>query len=83
MSRPVDKEKKRTQEQIFYNLIRLVEEYPQYSVSQHLVHVLRTKGDPQDNYSWEDGKLLKKFEDYRDELERELTVSDSKQEEVA
>lgn len=74
MAHPINKEKKRVQEQIFYNLMRLVEEYPQYSISQHLVHILRTKGDSQDNYFWDDAKLLKKFEDYRDELDKELKI---------
>lgn len=71
-NKPVDKERKQIEEQIFYNLMRIVQEYPQYSISQHLVHVLRTKGDSEDNYYWENKKLLKKFEDYKDELDKEL-----------
>lgn len=72
-NKPVDKNRKQIEEQIFYNLMRIVQEYPQYSFSQHLAHVLRSKGDPEQSYYWDNTKLLKKFEDYRDELDRELS----------
>lgn len=74
MTKPIDKNKKQVEEQIFYNLAKIVEKYPQYTMAQHLAHVLRKKNDPQDGYSWSDEKLLKKFEGYRDELDRELTI---------
>lgn len=77
--RPVDKEKKATEEQIFYNLMRIVQEYPQYSLAQHFVHVLRTKGDKEEAYYWSDKKLLKKFEDYKDELDNELKTEGAEQ----
>ena len=77
MNNPIDKNRKQTEEQIFYNLMRIVQEYPQYTISQHLSHVLRTKGDSEQAYYWDNQKLLKKFEDYRDELDRELSTTTS------
>lgn len=71
-TRPVDKEKKQIEEQIFYNFMRIVQEFPQYTVAQHWEHVRRTKGDKEAPYYWDDKKLLKKFEDYKDELDKEL-----------
>ena len=73
-SKPVDKNKKIIEGQIFFTLIKIVEQYPQYTVSQHLAHLLRKKGDREDNYYWSDDKLLKKIEDYKDELDGELAL---------
>lgn len=72
ITKPIDKRKKQIEEQVFYNIMKIVQDYPQYSIIQHIVHVSRRKGDVQDPYFWSDEKLLKKFEDYRDELDNEL-----------
>jgi hypothetical protein len=72
-TKPIDKRKKQIEEQVFYNIMKVVEQYPQYTMAQHMLHVLRRKGDVQDTYFWPDEKLLKKFEDYKDELDQELT----------
>lgn len=72
-----DKQNTQTQQLIFHNLIEVVELFPQYTVTQHLWHILRKKGDGQEPYSWEDIKLLKKFEDYKDELETELATTNT------
>ena len=74
MSKPIDKRKKQVEEQIFYNLMQIVQTYPQYTVAQHLSHILRSKGDAEEFFFWGDDKLLKKFEDYHDELSRELSI---------
>ena len=63
MSKPVDKKKKQVEEQIFYNLMQIVQSFPQYSVAQHLAHVLKRKGDSEEFYFWSDERLLKKFEE--------------------
>lgn len=68
---PSNKIRKQIEEQIFYNLMQIVEQYPQYTPSQHFIHFLRTKGDT-DPYFWTVEKLLKKIENYRDELDNEL-----------
>lgn len=73
-AKPLDKEKKRIEEQIFFNIMKIVQEYPQYSVAQHLAHVLRSKGKYPPFYQWTDEQLLKHFEDYRDELDLELAL---------
>ena len=55
--------------QIIHNFVEIIELFPQYTMSQHMVHILR----PQTGcYQWNDGELLKKIEKYRDELENEL-----------
>jgi hypothetical protein len=56
-------------QQIFHHLVEIVELFPQYTISQHLVHVMRPQTG---NYNWTDEELLKKFEKYRDELETDL-----------
>jgi len=58
-----------TKSQIFHNFAEIVELFPQYTIAQHMVHILR----PQTGcYGWSDTELLRKFEKYRDELENEL-----------
>ena len=69
-------EKKRAQskEQIFHNFVQILESFPQYTIAQHLYHILRKKGDLKDPYFWTDSELLKKFEHYYDELNNELLL---------
>lgn len=68
----INKYDMRTKQLIFHNFMQIVESFPQYKISQHLSHILREKGDSQKHYYWEDSKLLKRLEDYKDELENEL-----------
>jgi hypothetical protein len=70
---PIDKQKNRIEQQIFYVLMKIVQQYPQYTIAQHLAHVLRSKGKSDPHYTWSDENLLKHFEDYKDELENELS----------
>lgn len=64
-----NKQKVQTKQQIFHHFVEIIELFPQYSISQHIVHVMR----PQTGcYTWTDEDLLKKFEKYRDELESDL-----------
>lgn len=62
---------KREQQEILYNLVKIIESFPQYTVAQHLVHFLRTKGD-KEPYHWDDKHLLSKVEYYYNELLNEL-----------
>lgn len=71
--RPIDKKRKQVEEQVFYNFMQIVQQFPQYTVAQHLCHFQRTKGDSEDTYFWSNEKLLKKIEDYKDELDKELS----------
>ncbi len=64
-----NKLKVQIKQQIFHHFIEIVELFPQYTISQHIVHVMRPQTG---NYNWSDEELLKKFEQYRDELESEL-----------
>lgn len=70
----IDKHSMQVKQLIFHNLMQIVELFPQYTVAQHLYHIMRKKGDTQDVYYWKDEKMLKKFEDYKDELETELAT---------
>lgn len=56
-------------QQIFHHFVEIVELFPQYSIAQHIVHVMRPHTGC---YQWNDDELLKKFEKYRDELENEV-----------
>jgi len=64
-----NKQKTQIKQQIFHHFVEIVELFPQYSISQHIVHVMRPQTG---NYNWSDEELLKKFENYRDELETDL-----------
>lgn len=61
-----------TESQILYLLNQIVELFPQYTFSQHLVHILRTKGHRPEVYTWANITLLKAIEQYYDELQNEL-----------
>lgn len=70
----VDKKRRQIEEQIFYNFMQIFQGYPQYSVTQHLCHILRKKNDDEESYFWSLDKFLKKVEDYKDELDKELSL---------
>lgn len=74
METGIKKERKKVQiqQQILHIMINIVEAYPQYTFSQHLAHAVRKKSELTDAYFWSDETLLKKFEDYYDELRNEL-----------
>lgn len=72
MNNIADKQAMQTKQLIFHNLMQIIEQFTQYTVAQHLYFILRKKGDSQNIYDWSDNKVLKKFEDYKDELETEL-----------
>ena len=64
-----NKSQNQIKQQIFHHFVEIVELFPQYTIAQHIVHIMR----PQTGcYSWNEEELLKKFEKYRDELENEL-----------
>jgi len=60
------------EQQIFHLLLNINELFPQYSITQHLLHVLRKKEDLKEPYYWSEDVLLKKVEDYYDELHNDL-----------
>jgi hypothetical protein len=57
---------------ILYNLNQITELFPQYTFSQHLWHILRSKGE-KEAYFWDNSTLLNKVETYLDELQTELS----------
>lgn len=74
MQKPIDKKRKQAEEQIFYNFMQVVQQFPQYSLVQHMCHFLRKKDDTEEAYFWSVEKTLKKIEAYKDELDQELSV---------
>lgn len=66
------KERVIVENQIFHLLISISEICPQYTLSQHLWHILRKKGISNEPYFWNDNELLKKVEGYYDELKNDL-----------
>lgn len=77
MSDKFIKEKGRVaiEQQFLYILSKVVETFPQYSMSQHLLHVFRRKTEPQEPYWWNDTLSLRRIEEYYDELVKELAIS--------
>ena len=63
------KQNAQIKQQIFHHFIEIVEAFPQYTIAQHITHILRPITG---SYQWSDEALLKKFEQYRDELDTEL-----------
>lgn len=66
------KKQVQVEQQILYNLTQIIEICPQYSVAQHFVHFMRPKSDNTDVYGWSDDIILKKIEEYYDELREDL-----------
>ncbi len=62
------------EQQILYNFAQIIEAFPQYTVSQHISHFLRKKRETKDVYFWSDELVLKKIEEYYDELKTDLIL---------
>lgn len=60
------------EQQFLYILSQIIEIFPQYTVCEHLGHILRRKGEGKEFYFWSDETALKKIEAYYDELKTEL-----------
>lgn len=66
------KQQVQTEQQILYNFLQVVELFPQYTIAQHWLHILRRKDEPKEPYFWSNEITLKKIEQYYDELKQEL-----------
>jgi hypothetical protein len=62
------KELIRAEQQFLYTLQQIVDGFPQYTISQHLLHFLRQKSEKKEPYFWSTTLLLQKIEQYYDEL---------------
>lgn len=60
------------EQQFLYNLSQIIELCPQYTLSQHIAHIFRSKGSDKQPYFWADENSLKKIEQYYDELKSDL-----------
>lgn len=73
--------KVRNQKQFLYIIAQIVEIFPQYTISQHIWHILRKKNEAKEAYFWSDDLLLKKTEQYYDELKEDLILNKNIEEE--
>lgn len=65
-----DKKKAQTVQQIFHNLLEIVELHPQYSVVHHIATIIRKKdGNSKEFYHWTEEEFLKRIEKHKQELE--------------
>lgn len=62
----------RLEQQFLFTITKIIEICPQYTFSQHLTHMLRTKGKGGDPYNWTNEKTLEAAEKYYDELLEDL-----------
>jgi hypothetical protein len=68
-----DKKKIQLNQQIFHNLLEIVELFPQYNLVQHFASVIRRKSDTEKQfYDWSEEFFLKRIEQHREELEKDL-----------
>jgi hypothetical protein len=74
MSNVKTKKQIQVEQQVLYTLSQIIEIAPQYTIAQHLTHFLRTKGKEKEVYGWSDELILKKVEEYYDELKSDLLL---------
>jgi hypothetical protein len=68
----------KTTAQIFRILADAVTLYPKYTISQHLVCILRSRNEGiRKPYDWTDEELLRRVEKYFEELETDQTEDDA------
>jgi hypothetical protein len=67
------KHQSQIEQQILYNFLQIVELFPQYTIAQHWIHILRKKNEAKEAYYWSNDITLKKIEQYYDELKQDLT----------
>lgn len=74
-----DKKKALAVQQIFHNLLEIVELYPQYSLVHHLATIIRKKdANSKEFYHWTEEEFLKRIEKHKQELEGDdfMTIDD-------
>lgn len=67
----VDKKKLQTRQQVFHNIMEVVELFPDKNTSQHIVLLFRSRGGKAP-YDWTEEELLKNVEKYKEELESDF-----------
>ncbi len=78
MSKEFEKKKAQVKQQVFHNLLEIVELYPQYTIAQHLNGILRRKNSESEVfYHWSDEETLKRIEQYKEELENTVDEVES------
>lgn len=74
----LDKINMQVTQQVFHNLIEVVELYPKYTISQHLASILRRKSEEgKQFYYWNNDQLLKRIEQHKSELEGDQFMSET------
>lgn len=72
MSNIKTKNQIQTEQQVLFTLANIIETFPQYTIAQHLSHFLRKKKEVKDAYFWSDDLILRRVEEYYDELKTDL-----------
>lgn len=70
------KQQVQVEQEFLYNLARVLETFPQYTIAQHVVHFTRRLGLKQELYEWSDDLLLQRLEAYNDELSNTLITNE-------
>ena len=71
------KEESMAQQQMIHLLVNIIQMFGQYTVSQHLTHILRKKNEKKEVYDWNDTFLLSIIEKYYDELQNDLITQET------
>lgn len=69
----------RLEQQFMYNFNKVIETFPQYTIAQHMAHLMRKKTDDRQSYYWTNEKALSTIEAYYDELLNELATGGFKE----
>ena len=70
-----DKEIVQQEKRALHTLVKIIESFPQYTIAQHMCHIMRTKGDGSVLYEWGTDKFLRATEKYYDELLSDLATN--------
>ena len=71
-----DKQQVEIEQQFIYTMSKIMEAFPQYTLSQHICHFMRRKAENKEPYFWSDALLLLKITEYYDELTNNLLFDD-------
>lgn len=73
------KQQLQVEQRFLYTLAQVIEVCPQYTIAQHITHFLRKKNALQEAYFWTDLQLLKRLEDYYDEIKTDLITNNNEE----
>jgi hypothetical protein len=73
-----EKEDMQVRQQFFHDFMEIVDAYPKYPIAQHMAAFLRRKSDSgPEFFHWSNKELLKRLEQYKQELEGEELINET------